>query len=158
MARQSSRIGLTLGLLLLVAAFAIGCGGSGDDDSTSSLTKAQFIKRGDTICRKTDNEQLGLLVEWNEGHSQEEQRSKAGEAATIEAVFLPPLKTELAALVALGAPSEGEELVDQLTSGLEETVDAVEDDPLGIQTYEQEIAKPLTDAARKYGFRVCSQV
>lgn len=93
---------LTMPLLMAVAAAAIaaGCGGGGDE----SLDKAEFVEQAQAAC---DAEKGNLFAKINiyaarnkqPGESFRELRAK-----TYEAVQLPIIEAELAALRELGVP------------------------------------------------------
>jgi len=157
MAFRNVGIKSSLAAALAIAALASGCGG-GSNSETSSLTKAQFIKRGDAICQRADNQRQLLLEKWVEDHSTESLTTKNGEAAMIKASAIPSLQAEVDGLTALGAPSGDEELINSITRGLEEAIQRIEDDPTGLASYQAAAFNQIDATARKYGFKVCAEL
>lgn len=120
-------IGFVLAALLALA----GCGsGSGTAESTSSLTKAQFLKQGNAICAKG-----GRQI--NEAYEAFSRKHVAGGKTPSEAlldeaaaeIVLPVRKREVRLLRALGAPSGQEEHVDEMLTAWEEGIEKGEEDP-----------------------------
>jgi hypothetical protein len=136
----------------LAAVFA-GCGSSSDaDETTSSLTKAQFISQGDKICAKADKQQEDLLT------SLSQKVQKTGKAMDDEelilAAGLPPLRKELEELEVLGVPADDTH-AEAILAGIEQAIEKTESKPtLLIEPTTSPFAK-VEAKARAYGFKVC---
>ena len=50
-----------LAVLVALAALVAGCGDGDDSDTTATLTKAEFIKQGDRICEKAEEQSEAQL-------------------------------------------------------------------------------------------------
>ena len=85
-----------------LALAATGCGGSSEAEPT--ITKAQFVKRGDEICTKSDNHQSVRLVAWQKKHPKSGSTKPWQEKILLEAA-LPPVKVEIGELAALPVPA-----------------------------------------------------
>jgi hypothetical protein len=150
-------------LLVTLAAMAlaapiVGCG-SGDDsttEETSTLSKAEFIERGDAICRKAnekiEKESEKFAEEHNftikNGHVPNDQMEEA-----FVAVLAPELKQQAKELSELEAPDGDEEQVEEIIDSLEGVAGEIEDQP-SIALGDGVLQEP--DAlAEDYGFKVC---
>lgn len=141
---------------LLAASLIVGCGSSDSDET--SLTKAQFIKQGDAICKKVDEQRIARLNKFLSSHSRAYLTTNAGEEEVTGLIALQPLETKLDGLADLGTPSGDEELVDPIISGLEKAIDEAEENPSQIEANYNAIFGPVNQAARQYGFKVCSRI
>jgi len=138
----------TVVLLLVLVAF--GCGG-GDDSAvtTSSLSKAQFIKQANAICEQADEDQFAGMAKVEKEVSGNIE-SQANEEEMVISGALPPIQREAEEIAALGAPSGDEEDVEALVVAIEGAVEEAEEDP--IQGLEKAFNEPDRLAA-KYGFK-----
>jgi hypothetical protein len=135
---RSLAVALAVFSLLLV-----GCGGGGDGaEGTGTITKAQFLKKGNAICAKGTKEfGKGDVAFWKQHGG---PRSNASQALTNElqlTVALPMRKRELREIRALGLPKGDEPYVEKMLAAWEE----------GIQTGEEEPAR-LDSGGPKYAF------
>lgn len=147
-----------LGMLVSLA----GCGGSestaASGDSTlvsGGITKAELIKQGDAICRKTDEVQKEALAAYVEKHGKAIALQDVEKALAKAA--LPPIRTEIEELAALGAPQGAEFQIEVIITGLEKALRGAEKHPgtlLG--TGEGEFVTP-DKLAGAYGFKDCAK-
>jgi hypothetical protein len=142
----------TAALVVATAALVAGCGGG--DASTSSVTKAQFIRQADKVCEHADQRQEILSRKFSiEGTSN--NPSKAEQIRILRAVGLQPLKVEGEELSELGAPEGDEEQVDELVSSFEEAFAEAAAEPLSML---QEPNGPYAQASKlaaAYGLKAC---
>jgi hypothetical protein len=152
----SPRIALFAALLAL-ALLAAGCGGGGGTaTATAPLSKAQFIKRGDAICEKTDKTQNSAIRKYTAKHPKGAS-TKAGQDELITSIGLPPIQQEAEELGALGAPRGDEGKVEAIVNGIEEAVGKAEEEPES--TNKAGAANPFTGVdklAGEYGFKACA--
>lgn len=107
-----------------------GCGSGGGAESTTALTKAQFLKKGNAICAKGGEE-------INEAYEEFSRKHVAGGKTPSEAVLdeaaaeivLPVREREVRLLRALGAPSGQEQHVDVMLTAWEAGIEKGEEDP-----------------------------
>jgi predicted NACHT family NTPase len=119
--------------LLAIAAVGVGCGGgddsatgAGDEDpagpvTTSSLSKAQFVKQVNAICEKNQTKQrhdLSVYASEHPGRSALELLDKA-----LEAIYLPSMEARAAELRELGAPQGDEDQIEDFITTWEESIE-----------------------------------
>ena len=146
--------------LFALAALMAGCGG-GDEttNETVTLTKAEFIKQGDTICKEGNKEiQKGFeeYVEENDLPENKEPSAEQGVELT-ETVILPNVKQQAEEIRDLGAPEGDEEQVDELVTSLEDAVAEGEDDPESLFEGKTDPFAEVNEIATDYGFKVCGE-
>jgi hypothetical protein len=146
----------TLAALVLGPVALAGCGPFGDEEE---LSRAEFIARGDEICKRGREQYLEL---------QKDPPQSAGEAAELTRSLIEITENEIDDLRGLNAPLDSEdELEDYLESReaglrvLEQGLAAAEDEDSGAYAEAQaQIARQQVDRARlaeKVGFRECSR-
>jgi hypothetical protein len=116
------------GILLAALAFAFavlvaGCGGGGDETSvtTSSISKAEFVKKANKICSDGSKKMVAGITRYEIQH----EGSKNAEA-TIKAGVVPALRGQLAQIRSLGAPPGDAPKVEAFLAGLQESIEAIE--------------------------------
>jgi hypothetical protein len=115
----------------LVGAMLIaGCGSSDNSETTASLTKAQFLKQGNAIC-KAGNEETNegfesFSKEHNLGHK---EPSEAQFEELSETVLAPSVSKQIEEVRALGTPEGDEGEVDEFLTNAEEALEKVEEEP-----------------------------
>jgi hypothetical protein len=150
---------------LVMASMLSALAGCGGNDSTAAsnkgspadgaITRAELIKRGDAICRKTDEIQKKALAAYEKKHGNAVAFGDV-EKALVRAA-LPPIRTEIDELATLGAPSGDELQIEIILTGFEKALKAAEAHPntlLG--TGEGEFATP-DKLAGIYGFKDCAK-
>lgn len=138
--------------LLLVPA---GCGGN---EETSSLTKAQFIKRADAICKKTDEDQLESYAQLNKKATAENLDTAEQEALFLKSA-LDSVEAEASQIEALGAPSGDEDQVAAIVEGMETATQQARQIPQSSEVLlkiEQRFAS-VDKLAAEYGLKECSE-
>jgi membrane protein involved in colicin uptake len=118
-------IGLTLGVLL-VGVLGAGCGGG--DSETTAITKAQFVKKAEAVCKETqeDVEDRFLSFMKRVEARNEKGGSKANLDTRVKDVYLPAVKNEHEKLVALGAPEADAKEIEEFLGGLADGQEAME--------------------------------
>jgi hypothetical protein len=139
--------------LALVALIA-GCGSS--DDSSSSLTKAEFVKKGNAICAAGNKEIEDGFEAFAEEHdlSGKQPPSEAESKEVAETVLIPAVSKQVEQIRALGPPDdEAEEVVDSA----EESLEKAEEDPVGFIEGDGAGFAATNKKARAYGLTVCGE-
>ncbi len=139
----------------LIVSLAAACSSSSKTDSTKPLSKAEYIKQSDSICR-TYNERINSVV------------GSAGSGLTLEDAkkiftdkLIPLFRSEHAELSALRPPKADAAVLDQALVRLSSGINTIVGRVGGAESIEQLNAiKPtgLGDwrvAAGKYGMSVC---
>lgn len=162
-------------LILVAMAFAaivVGCGGgdddsSGSDDSssassgpitTSSLSKAAFIKKVNALCDGYQDERRDKLFAYID-----EKREGNGEASedllleSVKAVFVPSLEQEVDEIREIGAPKGDEDEIEKILVGFEKSADAADEleSTKAKATVDRLFARAGVEAS-KYGVDECA--
>lgn len=148
------------GLAVLVgvlAIFAVGAGCGGSDEV--ALTKAEFVKQSNAICKKGTQEavkQYGALMK-------KASKAKEGTAAAAaadptelgEEVLLPLYRAQAEELAALTPPSADEEEVAEIIAAIEEGVEEGEEKPE--QVSQAPAILRSSKLAGEYGLEECDR-
>lgn len=149
---------LALAALLVLAALVAGCGGGDEttDSATVTLTKTEFIKQGDAICKEANEENETEAEEFAEenGFTLEKASKDQLEEAVAE-VLVPSLERQAEELDALGAPEGDEDKVEEIVVALEDATGEIDDDPSLV--FEEKTLEKPNQLAEAYGFKVCGQ-
>ena len=148
---------LAVGMAIALVALA-GCGGSDDggEETQETLTKVEFIERGDEICSKAEERSEPEAEEFAEENGFDLEKATDGELEeAIAAVLVPALNQQAEEIDALGAPEGDEEEIDAIVAALENGTAEVEDDP-GL-VLEGTPLKEASQLARDYGFEACGE-
>jgi hypothetical protein len=144
------RATLALTAVLALGAIAAGCGGSDDDSSTSSLTKAEWIAKADAICQQ-GNQQTEQAAKQQFGN----QKPTAPEVQQfVTETALPGTQDQIDKIRALGAPSGDEDRVNHILDTVQADIDQAESSG-DVNEHSFDDANAL---ARQYGLKVCGQV
>ncbi|HEX6782933.1 MAG TPA: hypothetical protein VF125_13035 [Solirubrobacterales bacterium] len=148
-----------LAALVVLAAVIAGCGGGEDttDSSTAALSKAQFIKQGDAICKKANEENEAEAEKFAKENGFElETARKIQLEELVEGVLIPSLEQQAEEIGALGAPEGDEERVEAIVVALEDAAGEIEDEPS--LAFESKALEEPSKLAASYGFQVCGEV
>jgi hypothetical protein len=145
---------------LAIALIVAGCGGSGDGEvSTSSLSKAEFIKKADAACTRGNKRvEADFATFIKKTHFQlSENPTKAEVDSLLHTVVIPAVEREVAEIRALGAPSGDEERIEAILVAVEEGIETAEKNPK-IALENTSIAFGIAQRlAKEYGLQVCTQ-
>jgi hypothetical protein len=133
--------------LVICSICTFGCGNSSSE--AASLTKAQFIKRGEAICNEAELEQLKGANAYASKHPGAEEED------LVVPVILPPIEKELEGLEALGVPKGDEEAVQKFLTSLEAAVKQSRESPGDLFAAETDPFTKPDKLAEEYGFDVC---
>lgn len=144
---------------LAIALIAVGCGGD-DETSTSSITKAEFIKQADAACKEGDKEiekKFGAYLKENVVKESEESEAEitARSAEIADTILLPGYHRELEDLSALEVPSGDEDEVEAILDALEEAIERSEEDARTALMSNTEIFRVAKGLSEEYGLKVC---
>jgi len=151
---------VAIAALVALAALVAGCGG-GDDttDETVTLTKTEFIKQGDAICKEGNKEISKGFEEYAEENDLPENKEPSTEQGIeiTETVILPNIQQQAEEIRELGAPEGDEDQVDELLTSLEDAVAEGEDDPELLFKGNTDPFAEVNELASDYGFKVCGE-
>jgi cobalamin biosynthesis protein CobT len=151
---------LSISALLLILAAALSTAGCGGDSGTTSsqteprLSKAQFTKKGNALCKKAVSEESEVFVKF----SQEEER-KSGNLAVSELedfatdTILPIAQRMIEELSELRPPQSDQAAFDEVIAKFESGMEVAEETPSKFLS--GEAFKAADDAADKYGLTDC---
>lgn len=105
------------------ALVASGCGGGGSD----SLTKAEFAKKADEICRRGESERGEVVKAASQKFSGKKVTAADQEQLILEA--LPSYEKATQKIKELGTPEGGEKEAEALVKAMEEAAENVKADP-----------------------------
>jgi hypothetical protein len=155
--RYSSKTVLVWGALA-AALLAAGCGDSSSEASPQSLTKAQFIKRGDAICQKNYNtrsaEELPYIKKGADAFS------KADLERLVLKITAPSYRHDVEGLEALterSAPEGDEEQLQELVDVFDATVTKIEKNPGITLGGAGPTFREIEKLTQEYGFEVCGK-
>jgi hypothetical protein len=165
-----------LPIALAVVALAAGCGGSSGSTSagaagssgagsaaggpvtTSSITKAEFIKRANAICVRGRNRRLRemrqVVAKRPENAGGEYSRELIVDV--VREVFAPTMERQVAEFRALGAPAGDAKEVEAIVAAYERAVAAARE--LRSEKDKGPVDEAIGEAgslAEKYGFKEC---
>jgi len=145
------------GVAAVLAIAAIGCG-SGGDSTEAALTKVQFIKRGDAICRAAQEKKTNAIQAWKEEPANKGKTLADWSARELGQVYLtvvlPPIREASDELAALSPPS-GDAEAEKLVTSFAAAVRGVEEAPTRAV-----METPYASAdrlAQAYGFKACGR-
>lgn len=156
---MSKRLIALLAGVMAIAMVAAGCGSSSDDSTeTVVLTKTEFIKQGDAICKQGSSQISDEADEFAEENDIDTSNpSKEDQEEVIVSVVAPALQTQADEISELGAPEGEEEKVTAMIEALEAGAEKLEDEPGALL---ESKADPLAEAnklANEFGFKECGR-
>ncbi len=150
-----------LASVVAIALVAAGCGSSSDttEESTSeaTLTKSEFLKKGNAICAAGNKEIEEGFEEFGKENnlSENKEPTEAQFEEISEMVLVPDVSKQLEGLRSLGTPEGDEGELDELLSNAEGTLEEVEEDP-SVLSKEDPFAE-VNKEASAYGLTVCGE-
>lgn len=146
-----------------IAVIAVGCGGSSGEESTTTgnLTKAEFVKKGNEICKrgnaKIEDAFEGFVKEHHLSKTKKPTKAELEEAS--ETVVVPNIRSQVDEIKALGLPKEDAQGAEEVISAAEESLEQVEENPI-LVTEENTAKDPFAKTnklARSYGLTACAE-
>jgi hypothetical protein len=152
--------------VLAIAVVGAGCGSSSSDssgsstdgsESSSALTKPEFIKAADAVCEEGNESISGEAEEFaEENEIDTEKPTTAEQEEVITEVVAPAIREQAEGISALGAPSGEEEAVEAIVEAVEAGAEEAEENPGSL--VKGEGGGPFEEAnelANEYGLKVC---
>lgn len=161
------RLKLTLLFVVTLAGVVAiaGCGSEGESSSQATassgpLTKAEFIKRADEICREADKGVYFRAAGYRESHEKELNKLPPipREERMIRIFVLPSIKNQIEGIEALEAPKGDEKEIEQIINEMKAGLKAGEKEPYSV-SYEVPGEYPFNELAElgdEYGFQECT--
>ena len=150
---------LLAALVALAVVAVAGCGSSSDStESTASLSKAEFLKKGNAICKEGNESINSEFEEFTKENNLSEtaEPPKETQEEAVEQVLIPAISRQIEEVKALGTPEGDEGELAELISAEEGVVEEAEENPLLLfeTTAKQKEANKL---ATNYGLTVCGE-
>jgi hypothetical protein len=153
---MSKSIAAIIFSFLAVVVTSVGCGGG------TSLTKAEFIKQADAICRKADAKKQAALEAYllKVGTGPEKPMTLAQSEYQTKNVLLPPIRSAGRQIENLGAPDGEEDQVSAITKNLEQAIEKTEEEAeirrkTGKAGQFNDAFLKTAKLAKEYGFKTC---
>jgi len=140
--------------ILMVGLAAAGCGSSSNSSTstTAALTKPQFLKQGNAICEK-GNQQINAAAQKLFGKNKQPSKADATKFATD--TLIPSVQSSIDGLKALGAPKGDEAKVNAIITSAQAALDKFKKDPALVASNKAHPFKQSNKLARDYGLKVC---
>ena len=152
---MSKRFIALLAALVAISVIVAGCGS--DSSSSSSLSKAEFIKQADKICEKGDEENEAEVEKFVEDNNVNTSKpTKKQQEEVITEVVAPNVQGQIEKIDALGAPEGDEKKIEAMVGAVEEGVEELEAEPAKLVEGKNPLAKG-SKLAKEYGLKTCGQ-
>ena len=147
-------------IALCSLAAVLACAGCGGGETT--LTKAEFIKQADTICRKADAKKQAGFEDYvlKLGVGAEKPMTLAQSEYQTKNILMPPIQAAGEMIRNLDAPEEEEDQVNAIIDNLEKAIEKTEEEAEirqktgKVGTYHDAFTK-TAKLANEYGFKTC---
>lgn len=141
----------------LAALIVAGCGG-GEDATTASIGKAQFITKADAICAAgSEQTQADLAAYLKQEKLTLNENQTEEESAALIAILVKNVEKEVQSIRALGVPSGDDSQVGAILAALEEGAKEAEKDPQAVVQGEVNVLGKAGELAKEYGLQACGQ-
>jgi len=147
--------GAFLALVGMVAALALaaaGCGSGGD--STTTVTKAQFVKQVNALCLEREKERSEAVQNIVKSLKPGAQLSDARQTKMVTAIIVPNYEKMIANVKSLDAPEGDQAEVEKILKAMEEALKKVEADPRQA-VFSVVMFEEANGLATKYGLKSC---
>ena len=153
--RSSLYGGLAVAAVLSVGLVLTACGSNNNSTSTTAaLTKPQFLKQGNAICKK-GNKQINQA-----GQKQFPKGSGKPTQAQITkfatGTVIPSVQSQIDGIRALGAPSGDEAKVKAIVDSAQADLDKSKKDPTLLTSNKSDPFAKTNKLAKAYGLTVCA--
>jgi hypothetical protein len=155
--RSSLYGGLAVAAVLTVGLVLAACGSSNNNSTstTAALTKPQFLKQGNAICKK-GSQQINKAGQKIFGtRKQHKKPSKADMTKFATQVLIPNIQSQINGIKALGAPKGDEAKVNAIVTSAQGALDLAKKDPTVLVQNGPGPFKATNKLANAYGLTVC---
>lgn len=133
----------------VVAVLALSACGSSGGDSKPALTKSEFVKQANAIC-KTGKAKLAAVQKANDPGDSVDAQVKFVTEHT-----LPSIQAQLSDIRDLGFPKGDEDTVDGIITEAEKALDTIEKDPKAALASGQDPFADVNPKLKAYGLTEC---
>jgi len=152
--RSTLTRGMTLAATLTLVLVAAGCGSSSKSTSSApKLTKAEFLAKGNAICKK-GNDQINLAG--NKAFPKSKGKpSRARMIKFVTGTLIPSVQGQISGVKALGAPQGDEAKVNAIVTTAQAALDRAKKDPALLESNKSTPFAKANKLAKAYGLTVC---
>lgn len=136
----------------LVVLTGVGCGSG---DSTTALTKGQFLAQGNAICQNTEKEQARNYKKVLATMPASTHLSRVRKKKLLTEIFIHPYEKMVGNVKGLGAPNGDEGQVEAIIEAMEQGQKKVESEPLQLLRGSTGF-KEADELATEYGLKDCA--
>ena len=153
---MSSRLtrGMTLVASLALVLVVAGCGSSSKSKSTSTpaITKAEFLKKGNAICKK-GNQEINKAAKTVFAKGKKPSHAEMIKFAT--GTVIPSVQTQISGVKALGAPKGDEAQVNAIVTTAQAALDKAKKDPAILVSNKSHPFAKSNKLTKAYGLKAC---
>jgi predicted lipid-binding transport protein (Tim44 family) len=149
-----------IGAVMAFAAIVAGCGSSSSTtESTASLSKAEFAKQGNAICKAGNKEVEAGFEEFSKEHgfSKKKQPTQAEFEEGAEEVVIPSVRKQIDEIKELGAPEGEEEKVEAFLENAEAQLEKGEEDVTLLVDENQHLFASVNEEGKALGLTACAE-
>jgi Flp pilus assembly protein TadD len=152
--RSTPTRGIALAASLALVLVVAGCGSSSKSNSTTpALTKAEFLKKGNAICKKGTqqiNQAANKAFPKSKGKPSQAQMTKFATDTII-----PSVQTQISGVKALGAPKGDEAKVKAIVTTAQAALDKGKRDPAILVSNKSDPFAKSNKLTKAYGLKAC---
>jgi hypothetical protein len=146
--------GTVLALAGFIAALAVVLGGCGGGDSTTTVTKAQFVKKVDALCLEREKERADEVNALVSKLKPNEKLSNARQTKMVETIIFPSYAKMIENVKSLEPPEGDEAEINKIIKAMEKAQKKVEADPRQA-VFSVVMFEEANQLATKYGLKHC---
>ncbi|HSK49004.1 MAG TPA: hypothetical protein VK889_00770 [Solirubrobacterales bacterium] len=149
-----------MAILAGVMALAMPIAGCGSSDDDETLTKAEFIKQGDVICKQASDSiapQYQAYIK-KQGIKRNEFPTEKQGIEIAEQIYLPTVETRVEKLRELSPPSDEEDQVEAILIATEEGVEKAKKNIKALFGQGKDPFEEAKTLSAKYGFKACATI
>jgi hypothetical protein len=147
---------LAVGIIAIaLSIWILGCGDSGDSGTSGPLTKTQFLKEGDKICKaRLEEKDSAVKTALEESGAAEGKQPSKQQQKELGESILSSIETLTNEFSELSPPSGDKAAVAGITAKLEAGLKKAEADPVKLLRIDP--FSNAAEAARDYGLTTCN--
>jgi hypothetical protein len=115
---------------LAVALLGVGCGDEDESTASSNVTKAQFVKNVNAVCKKTQEDRFNEIGAYDQKTLAKGEKPESGPnlLKKMEDVLLPSMNKQLEELKALDVPEASAAKYEKMLQSLEGGIEKLEEE------------------------------
>ena len=146
---------VSIAAVLVAGLVAAGCGSSSSSSSSTStvaITKAAFLKQGNAICKKGNQEinAVGKKV-----FSKNKKPTQAQMTQFATGTLVPKIQAQISGIKALGAPKGDEAQVNAIVVSAQSALDKGKQNPALLVSNNNNLFKHTNQLTNAYGLTAC---